>query len=85
MYLLYIDSLCLLQLIPCMQSIGITIKCGGNCGLLSNFQNYQCVDLVNELGIQCNQIQCSPRVYNLSMCISTETGAINDVIMKVTK
>ena len=58
-----------------MQSIGITINCSGNCSLASSFQNYQCVDLFNELGIQqCNQASCSPRTYNLSACITPVTG-----------
>ena len=58
-----------------MQWIGIIINCSGNCSLASSFQNYQCVDLFNELGIQqCNQASCTPRTYNLSACITPETG-----------
>ena len=58
-----------------MQSIGIIINCSGNCSLASSFQNHQCVDLYNELGIQqCNQASCTPRTYNLSACIIPENG-----------
>ena len=56
-----------------MHSLAITINCGGQCTVASSFQAHQCEDLVNELGIpQCNQAECSPRLYNLSACTNAE-------------
>ena len=83
----YAGSLCSLILYPRMQGVGITVDCGAQCAITSNFQNYQCAQhLVNELGIQqCNQVQCSPIVYNLSICITEENGiTIGDTTTQIT-
>ena len=48
------------------------INCGGQCNLASSFQNQHCAELIQ----QCNQAECNQRIYNLSTCISTETGII---------
>ena len=56
--------------------LGITVDCSGQCTFTSIYQNYQCVDLVNDLGIQCSQPSCSTRVYNLSTCVTAENGII---------
>ena len=56
--------------------LGITLDCNGQCSLTSNFNTYQCVDLVNDLGIQCSQASCSTRAYNLSACVTAENGMI---------
>ena len=77
-----IDTLCSLRLMPNMHTVGITMDCGGQCSLISNYQNDVCVNLFNELGIQqCNQTQCSPRVYNLCAC-NTEAGIITTTAEK---
>ena len=56
-----------------MHRLAITIDCGGQCTVVSSFQAHHCEDLVSELGIpQCNQAQCSPRLYNLSACTNAE-------------
>ena len=84
---MYTDSLCSLQLIPRMQGIGFTFNCGAQCSLTSYLLNEQCVDLINELGLQqyCSQTECSPRVYNLSACITPETGiTIRDTLIQTT-
>ena len=74
---MHTDSLCSLQIIPRMRSIGFAFDCSGQCNIASAFQDYQCIDLLNELGIQqCNQAECSPRIYNLSACINVENGII---------
>ena len=57
--------------------IGFAFDCSGQCNIASVFQDYQCIDLLDELGIQqCNQAQCSPRIYNLSACITAENRMI---------
>ena len=48
------------------------INCGGQCNLASSFQNQHCAELIQ----QCNQAECNQRLYNLSTCISAETGII---------
>ena len=75
--IVYTDSLCSLRLIPRMQGVlGITLDCNGQCALTSTFQTNQCVDLVNDLGIQCSQASCTTRAYNLSACVTAENGMI---------
>ena len=67
-----------------MHSLAITINCGGQCIVVSSFQAHQCEDLVNELGIpQCNQAECSPRLYNLSACTNVENEVnITDITIQ---
>ena len=72
MYFTCIDSICLLQLTPSTQGVGIMINCGGQCILVSSFQNQYCAELIQ----RCNQAECNQRLYNLSTCISAETGII---------
>ena len=71
----YTDSLCSLQLAPRTGDVGIIVDCGNQCTLASSFLYHgQCTDLFSALGIQrCNQQECSPKIYNLSACITAET------------
>ena len=72
---IYTDSLCSLQLVPRTGDVGYVINCSGQCTAASSFQYSQCVDLFNILDIQhCNQPECSSKTYNLSACITAETG-----------
>ena len=67
------DSRCSLQLTPRIQNVGITINCGGQCGIVSSFMYSHCVDLFDELGIQrCIQAECNTRIYNLSITRENE-------------
>ena len=58
-----------------MRDVGIIVDCSDQCRPASSFQYGLCIDLFNTLGIeQCNLESCSSVVYNLSGCITEETG-----------
>ena len=69
---MHIGSLCSLRLTPSTQGVRIIINCGGQCTVASSFQNRYCAELIQ----RCNQAECNQRLYNLSTCISAETGII---------
>ena len=66
------DSLCSLRVMPRTDNIGITFGCNGQCTITTQFQDNQCVNRFKELGIHCNQTECSPRNFDLSACITAE-------------
>ena len=57
---------------PRTDNIGITFGCNGQCTITTQFQDNQCVNRFKELGIHCNQTECSPRNFDLSACITAE-------------
>ena len=77
--MIYTGSLCSLKLVPRISNFGIIVDCGDQCGPASSFPyNGQCANLFNTLGIvNCNQPECSQRVYDLSACITTDTATNN--------
>jgi hypothetical protein len=43
---------------------------------VTSSSNHLCGELIDELEIECNQAECSTRVYNLSACANVENGII---------
>jgi hypothetical protein len=76
MQYMHTDCLCSLRLVPRQHEVGITFNCGGQCSFVTSSSNHLCGELIDELEIECNQAECSTRVYNLSACANVENGII---------